>query len=312
MTSIFDSNSVNIDYTNLRKLDLNLLIALNVLIEEASVTKAAQKLEISQSSMSHALKRLRTVLDDEILIRTSREMEITPYAREIGDRVRQILAEIQVTLLEKETFDPAIAREDFYIAMSDYVEISLGVPLLQKLTESATGIRIRTSNVEKGMALEALDNNQIDLAISVFSNLKSWHVREKLYEEEFVCVVHSGMSSTFSLEEYLQRPHILVSSRDDFLGTLDSLLEAESKSRHVMWSTPHFMTVPLAIANSECVSLLPKRLAERCAKKMDLEILPPPIEITGFTVSMVWHQRNTARPKHQWLRDRLLEIARNI
>ncbi|MEO1184589.1 MAG: LysR family transcriptional regulator, partial [Cyanobacteria bacterium J06636_27] len=111
MNSIPDDSPVNIDYINLRELDLNLLIALDVLIAEASVTKAAERLNMSQSTMSYSLKRLRTILNDDILIRTSREMEVTPYARQISDRIRQILVEIQSTLLEKETFNPATAKE---------------------------------------------------------------------------------------------------------------------------------------------------------------------------------------------------------
>ena len=92
---------MKIDYTNLRQLDLNLLVALDVLIAEASVTKAAKRLNMSQSAMSHALKRLRTILNDDILIRTSKQMEVTPYARQISDRIHQILSEIQSTFLEK-------------------------------------------------------------------------------------------------------------------------------------------------------------------------------------------------------------------
>ncbi|MEY4519746.1 MAG: hypothetical protein RLZZ499_2346 [Cyanobacteriota bacterium] len=132
---------MNIDYTNLRKLDLNLLIALDVLITEASVTKAAAKLNMSQSAMSHALKRLRTILNDDILIRTSREMEVTPYARQISDRVRQILTDIESTLLSQTTFNPATAQSTFRIAASDYVEATIGINLIQQLTTQAPGIR---------------------------------------------------------------------------------------------------------------------------------------------------------------------------
>ncbi|MEM7725811.1 MAG: LysR family transcriptional regulator, partial [Cyanobacteria bacterium P01_A01_bin.45] len=271
--------NMTIDYANLRQLDLNLLIALDALISESSVTRAANRLNLSQSAMSYSLKRLREILGDEILLRSSGGMEVTTYASEIANRVRQILLEIQ-GLLEKESFDPGSANERFCIAMSDYAEISLGVPLLQSLQKNAPNIRIRVSSAEKEMALEGLDTNQIDLAIGVFPNLKSWHVKQKLYEEEFVCVVESDTNNNLSLEEYLQRPQILVSSRDDFRGAVDSILERDySASRNVVWSTPHFMAVPFLIANSECVSLLPKRVAERCAKQMGLKLLPPPIEI---------------------------------
>jgi DNA-binding transcriptional LysR family regulator len=304
---------VNIDYTNLRKLDLNLLIALDVLIEEASVTRAAERLNMSQSAMSHALKRLRAILNDEILIRTSREMEVTPYAREISDRVRQILTEIQSTLLLKETFNPATAQETFRIAASDYVEATIGINLVQQLTNQAPGIRIRISNLDKETVIDALDDNRIDLFINAKLPLKSWHVEENLYREEFVCVVRSDYPLTeLSVEDYLKRSHILVSMRDDFQGAGDEILNLQQQSRQVIWSTPHFLAVPFLLANSDCVALLPKRMAQQCAKAMGLNLLPPPIEVKGFIISMVWHQRNSKRPQHQWLREQVIDAARSI
>ena len=304
---------MNIDYTNLRKLDLNLLIALDLLIAEASVTRAAQRLGMSQSAMSHALKRLRIVLDDDILIRTSREMEVTPYAREMGDRVRQILTEIESTLLSKETFNPATARETFRIAASDYVEATIGINLIQQITTHAPGIRIRISNLDKETVMDALDDNRIDLVINASLPLKSWHVEQNLYREEFVCVIRSDEALTeLSVEDYLRRSHLLVSMRDDFQGAGDKILERQQQSRQVIWSTPHFMAVPFLLANSDCVALLPRRMAQQCAKAIDLKLLSPPIEIEGFTVSMIWHQRHTNRPQHQWLREQVMNATGNL
>jgi len=301
---------VNIDYTNLRKLDLNLLIALDVLITEASVTKAAERLNMSQSAMSYSLKRLRIILNDDILIRTSREMEVTPYARQISDRVRQILIEIQSALLEKEAFNPATAKSTFKIAASDYVEATIGINLIQQLTTQAPGIRIRITNLNKETVMNALDENLIDLIINARLPLKSWHVERNLYREEFVCVVRSDDALTeLSMEDYIRRSHLLVSMRDDFQGAGDEILERQQQSRQVIWSTPHFMAMPFLLANSDCVALLPRRMAQQCAKAMDLKLLPPPIEMEGFTVSMIWHQRNTNRLQHQWLRDQIFEAA---
>ena len=301
---------MNLNYKSLRQLDLNLLVALDVLITEASVTKAASKLKMSQSSMSHALKRLRIVLNDEILIRTSQKMEVTPYAKEISTRVRQILTEIQSTLLEKETFDPAQSKEDFRIAISDYIEATLGINLLQNLVSQAPNMRVRVCNLNKEQAMNALDSDRIDLIIDANLPLKPWHAYENLYEEEFVCVVKSDSPLTeLSVEEYIKRPHILVSMRDDFQGQGDDILEKQQQSRKVVWSTPHFMPIPFLLLNSDCVALLPRRIAQNCALAMGLKILPPPIEITGFTVYMVWHQRNTNRLSHKWLRDQLAVIS---
>ena len=307
------SSRVNIDYNNLRQLDLNLLIALDVLIAEASVTKAADKLKMSQSAMSYSLKKLRTILNDDLLIRTSREMEVTPYAREISDRVRQILIEIQATLLAKDIFDPATTKETFKIAMSDYAEATIGANLLQQIATQASGIRIRINNLEKETVMNTLDENRLDLVINANLPLKSWHVSENLYQEEFVCVFRGDDAiDEISLNDYLQRSHILVSLRDDFQGKNDLILEQQQQSRRIIWSTSHFMAVPFLLNNSDCVALLPKRMAQQCAKAMNLNILPLPIPFEGFTVSMVWHQRDTNNLAHQWLRQQIIEAVRNI
>ncbi len=305
---------MTLDYASLRQLDLNLLLAFDLLVEEASVTQAAEKLNMSQSAMSHALKRLRTVLNDPILIRTSqRQMEVTPYAREISPQVRQVLTDIQETLLATESFNPATAQEVFRIATSDYVEATLGATLLQQLMHEAPNIQVRISGLEKEAALAALDNDKIDLLIGSGLDLKHWHVQESLYQEEFVCVVQSDSSlAELSLADYVLRSHILVSLQDDFRGIGDLILEQQQQSRRVVWSTPHFMAVPFMLANSDCVALLPKRMAEQCAKAMGLKLVPPPINVTGFIVTMVWHQRYNNRPQHQWLRRQLLAAAQNL
>lgn len=304
---------MSIDYKNLRQLDLNLLITLDVLITEESVTRAAKRLNMSQSAMSYSLKRLRTILQDEILIRTSRKMEVTPYARKMSDRLRKILLEIQSTLLAKETFNPYTAEETFKIAASDYVEATIGPYLLQRLTNQATGIRIRVSNLDKETVMTALDNNRLDLVINANLPLKSWHLKEDLYQEDFVCVVRGDESLTeLSREDYLKRSHILVSMRDDFQGKGDEILKQQQQSRQVIWSTNHFITVPFLLANSDCVALLPHRMAQQCAKAMNLKLLPPPIAIEGFTISMVWHQRHVNNPSHEWLRQQIIETTQNL
>ncbi len=308
-----DSFPVNIDYNRLRQLDLNLLIALDVLVAESSVTKAAERMNMSQSAMSYSLKRLRTILQDEILVRTSRDMEVTPYGRAVGDRVRQILAEIQSTLLTKETFNALTSNETFKIAVSDYTEATIGVNLLQQIATEAPNIKIRIDNLDKKTVMEMLDRNQLDLVINAHLSFKNWHVVENLYQEEFVCVFRDDKDlEEISLADYLKRSHILVSLQDDFQGISDRILEQQQQSRQVVWSTSHFMAVPFLLANSDCIALLPNRMAQQCAKAMKLKILPPPIPVEGFTVSMVWHQRNTNNPSHQWLRQQIIKATEQI
>lgn len=233
---------MTIDYAQLRQLDLNLLVIFDALIDKASVTQAAQTLSMSQSAVSHALKRLRDILGDDILIRTSkRQMEVTPYARQLSIRVRQTLTDIQDTLLIPETFEPATAREDFRIAASDYVEATLGGALLAQVSQTAH-IRIRIVPFDKETVLEQLDDNRIDIAFGPGLPLKRWHLQQALYTEELVCVVRSDCPiESLSMAEYGARSHILASLRNDFHGIVDERLD---QARRVAWSTPHFMAIP--------------------------------------------------------------------
>ncbi len=331
MLSIWNHCYVTVDYTNLRKLDLNLLLALDALIQEASVTKAAEKLNVSQSSMSYSLKRLRELLEDPILMRTSREMEATPYALQVGPAIREALLGIQGALLSRDAFDPERSEASFRIAASDYTESTLGSELLKSISIQAPHVRIRINDIDRDRVLDELDRGSIDLCIGVGLSLKGWHVRQELYREEFACVVdnrsgvdnHSGVDNRsgidslntkdrMSLEVYADRPHILVSMRNDFQGAVDRLLEQQQLSRKVVWSTSHFMAVPFLIPQTDNVTLLPKRMAQKCAQSMGLQLLPPPVDLEGFTVSMYWHQRNTNLPSHQWLRNQLVAAASGL
>lgn len=302
-----------IDYLNLRKLDLNLLLALDVLVEQVNVTKAAEKLDMSQSAMSYALKRLRILLDDPILIRSSRDMEATPYAQEVSVAVRQILTEIQSNILEKKPFNPDMVSGGFRIAFSDYVEATLGKSLLERLAKLAPGIHIRVSNLNRTDMLDALDGGRIDLLVDVNAPHKSWHLKQNLYQEEFVCVVDKDVSfSEMTVESYLEGPHILASTQDSVLGLLDKKMAQPKVAQNIAWSTPHLMAIPFLVTNSDYIALLPSRLAQKYASLLGLKMLPPPPDLKDFTVSMFWHQRNDNIAQHQWLRSQLVEAAKAL
>ena len=303
-----------IDYLSLRKLDLNLLLALDVLVEQVNVTKAAEKLDMSQSAMSYALKRLRILLDDPILIRSSRDMEATPYAREVSVAVRQILSEIQSNILEKKPFNPDMVSGDFQIAFSDYVEATLGKSLLARLERLAPGIHIRVNNlVDRADMLDALDGGKIDLLVDASAHHKNWHLKQELYQEEFVCVVDRDFGlSEMTVENYLKGRHISSSMQDSVPTLSDKTIAQQKVAQNIVWSTPHLMAIPFLITNSDCIALLPSRLAQKCASLLGLKILPPPPNLTDFTVSMFWHQRNDNIAQHQWLRSQLVEAAQAL
>lgn len=302
-----------IDYSSLRKLDLNLLLALNVLIEEVSVTRAAEKLNMSQSAMSYALKRLRLLLDDPILIRSSRDMEATPYAREISVSVRRILTDIQSNLIKKKAVDSSEITQAFRIASSDYVESILGKTFLENLSSQNGATRVRISNVNRASVLSSLDDGSLDLIIDVNLQHKNWHLKQELYREELVYVVHQDVDVAETMvERYLRKSQILVPVQEGLETVIDDCLLRQQLSQNVIWSTSHFMAISFLITNSNYVALLPKRMAQKCSRLLGLKILSSPFEEEDFPICMIWHQRNTNRTHHRWLRNQLMEITQSL
>ncbi|MEL6230983.1 MAG: LysR substrate-binding domain-containing protein, partial [Cyanobacteria bacterium J06627_3] len=190
----------------------------------------------------------------------------TPYAREVSIAVRQILTEIQSNILEKKPFNPDMVSGDFRIAFSDYVEATLGKSLLERLTKLAPGIHIRVSNLNRTDMLDALDGGRIDLLVDVSAHHKSWHFKQELYQEEFVCVVDKDVSfSEMTVERYLEGRHILASTQESVIALLDKTMAQPKVAQNVAWSTPHLMAIPFLVTNSDCIALLPRRLAQKYA-----------------------------------------------
>ena len=293
-----------IDYRGLRRIDLNLLVALHALVDERSVSRAAERLNLGQPAVSHLLKRLRELFDDEILVRTGSTMTPTPRAEAVARRVVEGLNLIDVAVQHVGPFEPASAKQDFYLAMSDAVEALLGTRLLARLTDDAPGCRLRVSAFSRRRILDQLDENKIDLGLGVIKSVRRWHRVETLYKETYIGVTATPFDSDHpSKADYAARPHLLVSAVDDFVGRFDRHLARAGLERRVVLSTRHFHAIPLFLRESRgTVSLLPARIGTRLAQSYGLHTFEPPFDKPSYSIRMVWHQRNDEVSAHRWLR----------
>jgi DNA-binding transcriptional LysR family regulator len=300
---------------SLTGVDLNLLVALDALLEERNVTRAAQRLGLTQSAMSHVLRRLRALFDDPLFVRTPRGMLPTPRAQQLATPVRQILTDIDKTIHNKLQFDPMVEQRTFTIVMSDYVEFVLLPPLLAHLSKSASGInisvRVAIQDVER-----ALEDGRVDLVIGRFDQEMRSVYRQRLFEEEFVCVVrasHPVVKRSLTLDHYVNLPHLLVSPRGIKAGGIvDDELAKLGKQRRIALSVPHFLIAPHVIASSDLILTMVARMARAYASLLPLRIVTPPIKMPGFTLNQFWHERQHHDPGHTWLRGVLVEICRTI
>jgi len=298
---------------DIRAVDLNLLVALDVLLTERNVSRAAARLGLSQSALSAQLARMRELFGDPLLLRTARGMLPTAKAEALAAPVRQVLFDIGRIVHPGEVFDAARATTTFVIAATDYVEYTLLPRLVDYLAAHAPRARLAVRPTAFGALGQQLESGEVDLAVlarhRVGETLPDVHTRP-LYSEGFVSVVrrdHPRVGAKLTLDVFCELDHVFVSpAGGGFAGQTDEVLAALGRSRNVRLSVPHFLLVPEIVARSDMVAVLPEQLARGYADR--LRILPSPIEIGGFTIAEAWHERVHRDPAQAWLRQALVEI----
>jgi len=297
---------------DIRNVDLNLLVAFDALVAECSVSRAAVRLHLSQPAASALLARLRELFGDPLLLRSARGMLPTPRALELLGPVRRVLDEIDAIVQPRAAFDAASAVHTFILSASDYVEYTLLPTLVDYLERKAPGVRLEVRPLDLQLVTKQMESGDVDLCVTGLQNAPAGlHVRP-LYAERIVSVVrrnHPGVGARLTLDKFCSLEHIQVSVRGSgFSNRIDEALTALGRKRRARLSVPHFLLIPEIVARSDMISALPERLALGYAKK--LRLFEPPLEIQGFTVGEIWHERNQRDPAQQWLRDLLLELAK--
>lgn len=306
-----------IDHINLARLDLNLLVALDALLTERGVTRAADRVGLGQSAMSHNLARLRALFGDELLTRGPEGMRPTPRALALAAPVRAALAQIQALLSRDKAFDPRTAERTFRVGLSDSTEVLLIPALLDRLREGAPGVHLRLHNIDPSRLLDDLDADRLDFAVATgtFAQGQAHHKRRPLLTETFMCMFNAertGVSAPITLEDYVRLPHVLTSLREDERGVVDDALAKLGLKRTVVLTTPRFLAVPFLVARAPVVVTMHARLARLFAAELDLSLSPPPVELQEIAVSLFWHASYDHDPGHRWLRQEIMHLAQEV
>jgi DNA-binding transcriptional LysR family regulator len=299
---------------NLRQFDLNLLVALDVLLTERNVTRAGERLFLSQPAMSGILARLRHAFDDELLVRVGRNLELTARATELAEPVHACVRQIEDLLNLRRPFDAATADSAFRIAASDYVVFLMLGPLLKSLTALAPNMSVRFLSLEP-TAGDRLASGDVDFAVlpaEIEPNLPS----VPLFEDSWVCAVWSGhphRGPQFTLEEFLALPHLSFRLAGPDHGSIaENYLAQLGHERRIVAATESFATAPFLLRETKLVSLVPRRLGERLRQAADIRLIEPPFEAPPLREKLIWSPRFTASAAHAWLRERFLEVAATL
>jgi len=294
--------------------DLNLLVALDVLLEEQSVTTAAERLHLSIPATSRTLTRIRDAFGDPILIRAGRGLVPTPYALEIKDEVHRVVARSRGLFQAGRTLDPAQLERRFTIRANDALVTQFGPPLLERMAARAPGVTLRFT-AEGDEDLPPLRDGRVDVDLGVIHDLGPEVAAMTLYEDHMVGMAGPGhplADGEVTLERLAAVSHVAVSRRGRDRGPLDDVLAEAGLSRQVAVIVPTYAAAAFLVLTAGLTGILAGFAARQFAVATGIRTYPIPASLPPLPISAAWHARYDADPAHRWLRSQIRDIARGL
>ncbi len=295
--------------------DLNLMPVFLALMDERNVTRAAERLGITQPALSNALNRLRDTLRDPLFIRERYGMRPTQLAEEMAPVVRTALAQFDELILGQQQFDPAEASRLFTLAPNSYAEFVLMPEVVARLRARADGIKLRLIPFGSDLAETGAVSGSTEMVIGRITDPPDNIVVQHLMDDGLACVVRAGhpdIGDSISKEQYERLKHVNVLPPGRLRAGLFQALEQRGLRREVAVSVTHFLAVPEMIAATDYCTTLPSQICRRLARDPRLKILPAPADLGTFPVEIAWHVRYRHDPAHRWLRSLIAEVAKEI
>jgi LysR family nod box-dependent transcriptional activator len=298
------------------KLDLNLLVALDALLAEQNISRAAERLHLSQPATSNALGRLREYFEDELLSVQGRKMVLTSRAQTLIEPVREVLMRIDSTITTPPVFDPSTATRTFVLLVSDFTISVFIPPLLEALYKQARGIGIELRMLND-RPLEQIEQGNADLLIIPSQYVSAEHPSAPLFEEQYLCVTwseNSRIKDTLSFDDYLECGHVAANyATGQQRAAFDSwFLERFGIKRHVEISAPAMAALPRMVVGTDRIATVHKRLALQAEKTLPIKLWQPPLEIPTLIQTLQWHKHRDADPALTWFRRLAFEVGSTI
>ena|SRR5437868_2106775 len=295
-------------------LDLNLIRVFVAIYETRSVTQAAERLDVTQPTISYGLAKMRQVYADRLFSRSGAGLVPTGLAEQLFERFRDALSTIESTLAQQSLFDPALSTRRFRLAMSDIGVLYFVPPLLRRFQESAPRIEIDISQISDDVG-EDLAAGRVDLAIGHIPALAPSTRSALLFREHYVCLmsaVHPTIGDAMSLKEFATARHVMVSSPRTGHFLVEEALAQRGVNRNIVARVPQFTVLPQLLSQSDMLVLLPSRVASLYVQQGGLKALPLPVELPDFLVQAHWHARHEYGAAHRWLIDEIVQTLSKL
>ena len=300
---------------NIALVDLNLLVVFDAIMREKHVTRAARRIGMTQPAVSNALNRLRHIAKDELFIRSSVGVSPTARALELGPPIRQAINLVE-NAFDPKSFDPANSTDEFNIAISNYTASILFPELANLLEKEAPNINVRSKQLGDVDLLKELEAANIDFVIAGQQLQETANfISNHLYDEDFVCIVRKGhpfaKKKQLSIKEFSESKHLMVATTGKAFGFVDYLLEAKGLKRRVAMTVNQFLVAPAIIRQSNMILTVSKRVAEKF--RLDsVKVFPLPLLTNPLKLKIIWHKRSDTNTGNKWIRNKIIDICKNI
>jgi len=298
-----------------RRLDLNLLVALEALLAEKSVTRAASRLNITQPAMSGALGRLREYFGDALIVQVGRQMELTPLAQSLASPIHDVILRIDSAIAMEPAFDPKDSKRHFAITASDYVVRVFLVDVLQRIAREAPGITFEFRQ-STGRVQEELESGEVDFVIGPEIDVLTAHPQEILFEDTYAVVAWNGnteIGDSLTFDEWLGLGHIVFHTNPHGVPSLDRWFSRRyGDVRRIEVQAYCFTLMPHLLLGTNRIATVQTRLAERYLRTLPVKLLPPPLEIPKLTEVLQWNVHRDMDPAGRWLRTVLKEESAHL
>jgi len=298
------------------RLDLNLLSVFDALMRERSVTRAAKSLGLTQSSLSHALGRLRQFFDDPLFIKGHRGVTPTAKAEALGTEVSQIMVSIRSSILAQSRFDPATMRRTFTLALSDLGELVVVPSLLKSLMELAPLCNLNTVQIAPENIEASLASGEADLAIHSLEATSENLFQQALTVHSFISIVsakNTALCDSLTIEQFVAMPHLVVRLSGRGKAPYDRAIDDAGVSRRILISTPHFLFVPMLLdSHPEMVATVPRVLGRTFEAHGLVRAFEPPLTMPSYTLRQYWHTRFNHYQANRWLRQTIQQALRSF
>lgn len=296
---------------HLSQVDLNLFVVLEAIYREGNITRAGQQLNLTQPAISHALKRLRDLLQDPLFVRQGAHMMPTPFTRNMIEQVRQALQILEGNLSQTHNFVPEQTRRRFHLSLWEYLEALILPQLLNRLAQAAPGMSITTSRVKRRDLETELASGSVDLAIEIPMTTSDRMRQKWLLNEPFVVIAREGhpeISGALDLDTYLGQRHIQVSSRRQGPSLIDVELNRRGLRRQVFLRSQHNFTACMVVSKTDMLLTLPERHARLLNAGSTNQIYPFPLHAPRLEAHLYWHESVENDPANRWLREEIEKI----